>query len=73
MHELLLLDTDHLTGLEGEEAARRLEVCVPNQLPRAASAGPLRRLLPQMHHPLVYVLIVAGIVTLVLREYVGAA
>ena len=43
------------------------------QLPTASSAGPVRRFLRQMHSPLVYVLIVAGIVTALLGEYVDAS
>jgi cation-transporting ATPase F len=74
VHEvLLLLETDHLTGLEEDEAASRLELYGPNQLPRTAATGPLRRFLRQMHNPLVYVLIVAGIVTIFLAEYVDAS
>ena len=74
VHELLLLlETDHVTGLDDDEAARRLERYGPNQLPRAVSAGPVRRFLRQLHNPLVYVLIVAGVVTIALREYVDAA
>ncbi len=73
VHEvLLLLGTDHLTGLEEQDAARRLDLYGPNELPRVASAGPVRRFLRQMHNPLVYVLVGAGVVTVFLQEYVDA-
>lgn len=73
-HEvLLLLATDPRVGLSEDEAARRLERYGPNELPRQRSAGPLRRLLGQLRNPLVYVLIVAGAVTLLLGEVVDAA
>jgi cation-transporting ATPase F len=74
VHELLLLlETDRHTGLDDEEAARRLERYGPNELPRVASISPLKRLLLQMHNPLIYVLLAAGAVTLTLGEYVDAS
>lgn len=74
VHEvLLLMQSDHGTGLAETEARRRLERYGPNQLPRTPTAGPVRRFLRQMHNPLVYVLVVAGIVTVALGELVDAA
>ena len=70
---LTLLHTDARGGLEPEEAARRLEVYGANQLPRPHTTGPVLRFLRQMHSPLVYVLIAAGVVTLLLGEYVDAS
>ncbi|NPC96573.1 HAD-IC family P-type ATPase [Nocardioides sp. zg-DK7169] len=70
---LALLHTDADAGLDGQEAARRLAADGPNQLPRPRTAGPVRRFLRQLNSPLVYVLIAAGIVTFVLREYVDAS
>jgi len=73
VHELLLLlETDRHTGLSDEEAARRLDEYGRNELPNVATVSPLIRLLRQMHNPLVYVLLVAGAVTLALAEYVDA-
>lgn len=73
-HEtLLLLDSDDRAGLEPDEAGRRLDRYGPNLLPRARGVGPLRRFLRQLNSPLVYVLIVAGIVTLLLDELVDSA
>ncbi|MFG1888600.1 HAD-IC family P-type ATPase [Micromonospora sp. NPDC049051] len=74
VHELVLLlgtDTEH--GLTDEEAAARLQRYGPNVLPRAAGGGALRRLLRQFHNPLIYVLVAAGVVTLLLAEYVDSA
>ncbi len=74
VHELLLLlGTDRHTGLDDEEAARRLERYGPNELPRVASVSLVKRLLLQMHNPLIYVLLAAGAVTLTLGEYVDAS
>ncbi|MCL7460858.1 HAD-IC family P-type ATPase [Micromonospora sp. MSM11] len=74
VHEVVLLlgtDTEH--GLTDEEAAARLERYGPNVLPSAAEGGTLRRLLRQFHNPLIYVLVAAGVVTLLLAEYVDSA
>ncbi|MER7421007.1 HAD-IC family P-type ATPase [Micromonospora peucetia] len=74
VHEVVLLlgtDTEH--GLTEEEAAARLQRYGPNVLPAAAGGGALRRLLRQFHNPLIYVLVAAGVVTLLLAEYVDSA
>ncbi|QGN50348.1 HAD-IC family P-type ATPase [Micromonospora sp. WMMC415] len=74
VHEVvLLLETDTHRGLSASEAAGRRERFGPNVLPTAARGSVLRRLLRQFQNPLVYVLLVAGLVTLLLREYVDAA
>jgi cation-transporting ATPase F len=70
-HEVLLvLETDATDGLSQEEARSRRERFGPNRLPAAASGGWLLRVARQFHNPLVYVLLVAGVVTLVLGEVV---
>ncbi|SCG69101.1 HAD-IC family P-type ATPase [Micromonospora coxensis] len=74
VHEVvLLLETDTDRGLTDDEAAARLARFGPNVLPAAARGGTLRRLLRQFQNPLVYVLLVAGVVTLLLAEYVDSA
>ena len=74
VHEsLLLLETDRHRGLSEAAARERLATYGPNQLPAAATTHPLVRLLRQMHNPLIYVLNVAGVVTLLLGEYVDSA
>ena len=73
-HEVvLLLETDPGSGLAEAEALRRREHFGPNVLPSARRRGPLARLLSQLHHPLIYVLLVAGAITLALGEHVDAA
>ncbi|WP_407688392.1 cation-transporting P-type ATPase [Mycobacterium sp. HUMS_1102779] len=70
VHEVvLLLETDPHRGLSGGEAAERLERFGPNVLPPAAGAGLLLRVLRQFHHPLIYVLMVAGAITAGLHEF----
>ncbi len=72
-HEVvLLLETDPHSGLSGAEGSRRLHQFGPNELPRTQTAGPLRRFLRQFRHPLIYVLIAAGAITLALGELVDS-
>ncbi len=73
-HEvLLLLESDPHHGLSGQEAAGRLKRFGPNMLPEANVVGRFTRLLRQLHHPLIYVLLFAGVVTLALGEVVDSA
>ncbi len=68
-HEVvLLLETDAQHGLDDREVGQRLERYGPNVLPEAKTGGPLLRLARQFHNPLIYVLLAAGVVTLVLGE-----
>ncbi len=72
-HEVvLLLETDPTAGLTETEAHLRRERYGPNVLPQARRAGPLVRALSQLNHPLIYVLLVAGALTLALGEHVDA-
>jgi len=59
-------------GLGADEVGRRRERYGPNLLPAPPRAGPLRRLLQQFHNVLIYVLLVAGGITLFLGHYVDA-
>ncbi|MFO7592389.1 MAG: cation-transporting P-type ATPase [Acidimicrobiia bacterium] len=69
IHEVvLLLETHAHDGLSESEARRRLVQFGPNRLPEAKAGGPFLRFLHQLHHPLIYVLLVAGFVTLLLGE-----
>lgn len=73
-HEVvLLLETDRANGLSESEAAARLGQFGPNILPAASPMGPFRRFILQLHHPLIYVLLAAGLITLVLNETVDSA
>jgi Ca2+-transporting ATPase len=66
------LDTDGNAGLTAEQAARRLREHGPNELTVATGPGLLRRIASQFHQPLVYVLLVAVVVTSALQEWVDA-
>ncbi len=73
-HEVvLLLETDLHRGLSSPDAAQRLERFGPNTLLAAAGAGLLVRILRQFHHPLIYVLLAAGVITSSLQEFVDSA
>ena len=70
---VLLLQTDAQRGLSDHEAERRLQGFGPNLLPEAKTSGPLVRFARQFNHPLIYVLLGAGMVTLALGELVDAS
>jgi cation-transporting ATPase F len=73
-HEVVLvLETDPHRGLSSAVAQDRLAQFGANMLPTPAGSGLVRRVAQQFHHPLIYVLLVAGAVTAMLREYVDSA
>lgn len=73
-HEVvLLLETDARRGLTADAARERLARFGPNALPAPRGPGLLIRILRQFHHPLIYVLLVAGAVTAALQHYVDSA
>ncbi|MBK1620034.1 carbonate dehydratase [Lamprobacter modestohalophilus] len=59
-------------GLQQAEAERRLSEHGPNKLPEAKPRTPLIRFLAQFHNVLIYVLIVAGVVTALLQHWLDA-
>jgi Ca2+-transporting ATPase len=65
--------TDPAAGLSGDEAAERRRQHGPNQLTARHGQGPLVRLLLQFHQPLIYILLVASVVTAALDEWIDAA
>ncbi|PWU50081.1 carbonate dehydratase [Micromonospora sp. S4605] len=69
---VVLLETDAERGLSAEEASQRLQRFGPNVLPTAARGNAWMRLLRQFHHPLIYVLIAAGVVTAALGKGVDS-
>jgi magnesium-transporting ATPase (P-type) len=60
------------SGLDPEEAARRLERFGPNRLPVARRKGALQRLLAQFQNILIYILLAAGVVTALLGEWIDS-
>ena len=61
---LQTLAVDANTGLSGEEVSRRLKQYGRNSLPASKRRGPWLRLALQFHNPLIYVLLVAGAITI---------
>jgi magnesium-transporting ATPase (P-type) len=67
------LDTDLDSGLTSAEAAERLERHGPNELQPDEPKSDLAILLDQFTSPLIYILLVAGVVTIAIDEYTDAA
>ncbi|MCX7919051.1 MAG: cation-transporting P-type ATPase [bacterium] len=67
-----LLDTDPQKGLDLFEVKRRQEHFGPNQLTPRKGKSPILRFLAQFHNPLIYILLVASVITLVLKDVVDA-
>ena len=68
-----LLDSSQTRGLDQFEVQRRQAHFGPNVLSGKKARGPLVRFLLQLHQPLVYILIVSGLVTAALKGPVDAA
>lgn len=62
----------HLEGLTREVAAQRLDQYGPNRLPAPPRRGAWQRFLAQFHNILIYILLVAGVVTALLGHWVDA-
>ena len=74
VHEVvLLLETDSHRGLSAAEADARLTRFGPNTLPAPHRRGMLLTVLRQFHHPLIYVLLIASVITALLHEFVDSA
>jgi magnesium-transporting ATPase (P-type) len=59
-------------GLSGDDVDRRLERFGRNELEEARGRGPLTILVDQFKSPLIYILLIAGVVTILLEEYIDA-
>ena len=68
-----LLQTNLEHGLSTPEAKRRLQKFGPNNLSLSRHASALRRFLLQFARPLMYILLIAAVVTALLGEYVDSA
>ncbi|GLZ27915.1 putative cation-transporting ATPase F [Lentzea sp. NBRC 105346] len=74
VHEVVLLaETDADTGLSTAVWKQRLAGLGPNELPPRRGPNWVVRLLGQLHHPLIYVLLAAATVTAALGEVVDAS
>ena len=68
-----LLDTEPDKGLSPFEAKHRLEKFGPNMVTEQKQKSPLVKFLLQFHQPLIHILLVAGTVTLFLKEWVDSS
>ncbi len=66
------LSTDLETGLSDEEVLKRQELYGLNELKGKAGKSPILRFLMEFNQPLIYILLIAGIVTLLLQDWVDA-
>lgn len=63
-------DTDEKDGLSREEASERLKKYGPNELPEAEIESPFIKFIRHFHDILIYILLVAAVVTGVLGHYI---
>ncbi|WP_439657802.1 HAD-IC family P-type ATPase [Lentzea sp. HUAS TT2] len=70
---VLLAETDSGAGLSTAQWRQRLAQLGPNELPARRGQGWVVRLLGQLHHPLIYVLLAAATITAALGEIVDAS
>ena len=68
-----LLQVEPGKGLDTFQVRHRAEEFGPNALTQVRGKTPLERFLLQFHQPLVYVLLLAGVITAVLGEVVDAS
>ena len=71
--EVLAQTESSATGLTGEQAAERLRQYGPNVIQQARKRSAVKRFLAQFHNILIYVLIVAGFTTLLLRHWIDSS
>ena len=67
-----LLEVKKEGGLDEFEVKHRQEHFGPNVITGKKGSGPIKRLLLQLHQPLVYILIAAGAITAFLQEWVDS-
>ncbi len=67
-----LLDGDREKGLDLFEVGDRREHFGPNAITGKKGNGPLLRFLLQFHQPLIYILLAAGTIAVLLRQWVDA-
>ncbi|GAA5506024.1 cation-transporting P-type ATPase [Novipirellula caenicola] len=68
-----LLKSDSNRGLDRFEIEARQREYGPNSLPARSGPGPLVRFLIQFHQPLLYILLIAAVITALLDEWVDAS
>lgn len=59
-------------GLTQEVAQHRLQTIGPNSLPRAKAAGPVLIFIRQFANPLIYILLIAAVLSMLVKEWTDA-
>jgi len=67
-----ILKTDIKEGLSEKEVKERQKIFGLNKLPEEKPLSSLRIFLEQFRSPLIYILVIAGIITLILKDYTDA-
>lgn len=67
------LDVDDKKGLDWPECKSRLMRHGRNALPLPEKRSPWLRFAMQIHNPLIYVLLIAGLITFLLKDYIDAS
>lgn len=67
------LKSDHHEGLSHSEVEERLRLFGPNAITAQKPVQAWKRFLLQFHNPLIYILLVATLVTFFLKEYIDSA
>ncbi|PSL43544.1 P-type E1-E2 ATPase [Salsuginibacillus halophilus] len=67
------LETDQTNGLNNEQVQKRLETHGLNKLPEADQESTFIKFLKHFHDVLIYILLVAGIITFLLGHYIDTA
>lgn len=70
---LAALKTDHHEGLSRDQVEERRRLFGENSISAQQGIHPLKRFLLQFHNPLIYILLVAVVVTFLLAEYIDSA
>ncbi|MBQ4132951.1 MAG: HAD-IC family P-type ATPase, partial [Desulfovibrionaceae bacterium] len=70
---LTMLGSDSADGLDSGEAVKRLEKFGPNALPEPPKKSVIARFFKHFNDVLIYVLLVAALITLVMGQYVDTA
>ena len=66
------LHSDLDAGLTAGEVSQRQDTFGPNQLTPETGTSPWMRFLQQFNQPLLYILLVAGVITLFLQDWLDA-
>ncbi len=73
VHECLNILETSREGISEEEAKKRMAIFGKNSIPEKSKTTKLKILLNQFKSPLIFILLIAGIITLAIKEYTDAA